>query len=307
MTDTRQQKLDLFSEMNRYDERDADWPSDEVYVAPRRTLEHGWRKFHAARDCGAARVSFVEDTAHRPVSEKYSYHLRCWKCGYKIPETEVLFVGGDWWHEHGWRAYGRSLENLGLPEDRVVDLGPDPTQDELLHALNLSRIEREGKSLLGASFNSPRLYECDDCGQETPLTWDGKCRMHYDGEWTDRMTDTLRVLVRTTRERNGSFAHRLPNKLDPLTPGAYPGLLLWRRHDEVDCPKLVEVVQRLDDVDDGHREYVLADPMHTEQWRYSEEDLANCFWSTGMNRNDGKFEYMDDDRLADLWNRVKDR
>ncbi|EMA34114.1 hypothetical protein, partial [Halobiforma nitratireducens] len=118
-----QTQIDPFRALNRYDDRFEDWPSKEVFEPPRRTLANGWRKFHADRDCGSRNVYFRESTTHTPVSEKYEYDLVCRDCGYEIPETEVLFVGGQWYRDHGWETYGRPLEDLHLPADRVLALG----------------------------------------------------------------------------------------------------------------------------------------------------------------------------------------
>jgi len=123
---TAQTSIDPFREMNRYDERDEDWPSSEVFEEPRRTLQNYWRKFHAVRDCGAGKVAYVEKTNSRPVDEKYEYSLRCWKCGHKVPEDEILFIGGEWFNNVGWLEYGDTTADLWLPEDRVLELGPDP-------------------------------------------------------------------------------------------------------------------------------------------------------------------------------------
>jgi len=49
-TQTRQLPLDSYRELNQYDERDAEWPSAEVFEHPRRTLANKWQKFPAARD-----------------------------------------------------------------------------------------------------------------------------------------------------------------------------------------------------------------------------------------------------------------
>lgn len=306
MTDTAQTTIDPFREMNRYDDRHEDWPSEAVFEPPRRTLANGWMKFHATRDCGARKVAFVEHTSHRPTDEKWAYSLRCWECGHRIDESEVLFLGGNWYSQHGWRTYGRSLEKLHLPPERVCELGPDPDQDELRHALTLGRIEREGKGILGFSFGRGTWYECDDCGHETPLTYDRKCRMCYDGEWTDQMQDDVAALATAVRERNDSFVHRLPTKLTPTEPAgvASEGEILWRRHDMEPTDKLVEVAQRLEDYDDGHMEYVLWDPTHTNRYRYREEDLNDCFWATGLYNEEPK--PVMDDRVREVYQRICD-
>lgn len=292
---TEQSSIDPFSEMNRYDERHEEWPSAEVYEQPRRTLANNWAKFHAAQDCGARNVAFVESTHSRPLSEKYEYRLRCWECGYRIDEAEVLFIGGDWYSEHGWLTYGKAIEDLYLPPDRVLELGPDPDRDELVRALNLGRIEREA-SVFGLTFGNERYYECEDCGKETFLVFDDRCRMCYDGEWTDRMQQTVNAAERSIRERNHSFVHRLEQHVDPFSikGRAFTDKILWRRHSEENVPRMVEVVQCLKDDHDGHWEYVLADLTHTNEWRYHEDDVQACFYDTGLYSESAK-PIMDED------------
>lgn len=307
MTDTGQTTIDPFREMNRYDERDEDYPSDTVYEPPRRTMGNGWAKFHAARDCGARNVAFVEDTNSRMVgSDRWDYDLRCWSCGHAVDEDEVLFIGGDWYNQHGILALAKSIDDLHLPEDRVLDLGPDPDQDELRHALELTRIERQA-SIHGVSFGNERYYECGDCGKETFLLFDDRCRMCYDGEWTDRMQETLQTLDNQIRVRNNSFVHRVEQEIDPLATTGIVGenAILWRRHDAEGTSKIVEVTQRLEDYDDGHMEYVLWNPTHTDRWQYREEDLADCFWATGLYNEETK--PVQDDRIRDLWERVREK
>lgn len=301
---TEQKNIDTFREMNRYDERDEDWPSAAVFETPRRTLGNYWMKFHAARDCGARKVFLIENTNHRPTSEKYEYSLRCWQCGHRIDEDEVLFIGGDWYSEHGWREYGRPLEDLWLPQSRVVELGPDPDRAELVRALKLGRIEREA-SFHGVAFKNERYDECRDCGRETMIRFDRRCRMCYDGEWTDRMQSTVESLGISVRERNHSFVHRLEKHVDPLSikGRCFEDKILWRRHAQEPAPKLVEVKQCLQDDSDGHWEYVLTDMTHTTEDRYHEDDLADCFWDTGL-YNDEHTKPVQDDRIREVYQRV---
>jgi|GEM_PF-627156 len=304
---TDQQVLDAFREMNRYDGRHEDWPSDAVYAEPRRTLANNWQKFHAARDCGQGKLHFVEQNGHRPVGETYEYAIRCWECGYEVPEDEILFIGGDWFSRHGWEHYGRALDSLWLPPERVLALGPDPDRDELAHALDLTRIEREAGPNVGGPIRPEQWRACEACGHDVPLLFDDRCRMCYDGEWTDRMQDSLSAYERKVREwHNGSFIHRLPGKVDPLAPTGtvHPGRILWRRHDIEGTSKLVEVSQRLKDEGDGHYEYVLWDPTHTNRWQYHEEDLADCFWDTGLTNDEVK--PVMDDRILEVYQRVCD-
>jgi len=301
---TAQTSIDPFREMNRYDERDEDWPSSEVFEEPRRTLQNYWRKFHAVRDCGAGKVAYVEKTNSRPVDEKYEYSLRCWKCGHKVPEDEILFIGGEWFNNVGWLEYGDTTADLWLPEDRVLELGPDPDEDELVKALNLTRIERKA-SVFGLSFGNESYYECEDCGKESFLMFDNRCRMCYDGEWTERMQQTVDSAETSIRERNNSFVHRLEQEINPLSikGRAFEDKILWRRHEAESVPQLVEVKQCLKDDSDGHWEYVLTDMTHTREWRYHEDDLADCFWDTGLYNRDEPKPVMDD-RIREVFQRV---
>ncbi|WP_276257195.1 hypothetical protein [Halomontanus rarus] len=90
---------------------------------------------------------------------------------------------------------------------------------------------------------------------------------------------------------------------DELSPiGATPGDILWRRHELEGTTKIVEVTQRLVDVDSGHVEYVLVDPTHTHRWQYHEDDLKDCFWDTGLSCEHGK--PVVDDRIGMLFQRV---
>lgn len=302
-----QTQIDPFRELNRYDDHDKDFRSRVVYEPPRRTLEHGWRKFHATRDCGRAKVNYVEQTTHRPGGEKWEFDLYCWECGHRVDEDEILFIGGQWYTENGWQTYGKGIERLYIPPARVLELGPDPDRDELRNALELGRIEREAAVPHMFSFGRDVGDGCEDCGASVPVRFDGRCRMCYDGPWTDRLTDTIATLARAVRERNHSFAHRLPTQLSPTEPGGAPscGTILWRRHDAEGTPKLVQVSQRLEDTDSGHMEYVLWDPTHTERWQYHEDDLEDCFWDTGINVDHGK--PVGDERVQALWERVRGR
>lgn len=296
-----------FHDLNRYDERHEDWRSDAVYGKPQRTLRNGWRKFHAARDCGAQNVSFVENSNHHTTTNRHEYDLRCWACGHRIDEDEVLFIGGKWYRETGWEAHGTTLDNLWLPKERILELGPDPDEEDLIQALDLTRIERS-TSILGVTFGTEQYYECDDCEKETFLTYDGKCRMCYSGEWTDRMQQTLTTVKTSILKRNGSFKHQLENHIDPLsTKGrAYSGTILWRRRsDNDDLPKLVEIAQCLKDDDDGHWEYVLTNLEGTDEWRFHEDRLAEAFWDTSLRNQDGG-DALDDECIQQAYQYVRD-
>lgn len=308
MTDSEQTTIDPFRELNCYDDHDAEFRSSAVYDTPRRTASNGWRKYHADRDCGSRRVCYVESDASVYSSDKYDYDLFCWDCGYSIPESGVLFVGGNWYREHGWKHFGRPLEDLFLPTDRVLGLGPTPDRDELVDALEVSRIEREASVPHMFSFGKSDGFEdCERCESTVPIRFDERCRACYDGKWTDRMDTTIEALARSVRERNQSFRHRLPTQLSPTEPGSalLCGSILWRRHDCENTTKLVTVTQRLEDADSGHMEYVLQDPTLTERWQYHEDGLEDCFWDTGLRSNEVK--PVMNDRIRELWTRVRDR
>lgn len=80
------------------------------------------------------------------------------------------------------------------------------------------------------------------------------------------------------------------------------GEILWRRHDAEGTTKLVEVTQRLEDLDTGHVEYVLEDPTHTYCWQYHEDDLNDCFWTTGIISDAPKAVL--NDRVREVYQRV---
>lgn len=304
---TEQTHIDPFREMNRYDGRNDEYRSAAVYEEPRRTLGNYWKKFHAARDCGAGNVSYIEQTTHNSAGDKHEYDLRCWECGHRVPEEEVLFVGGDWYSEHGWLEYGSMIDDLYLSPERVLELGPNPDRDELVTALNLRRIERNATPFGGGPIRPDQWHECETCDHGVPLLFDDQCRMCYGGEWTDRMQEAVNAYERKVREwHNNSFVHRLEQKIDPFSikGRAFEDKILWRRHDSEGVPKLVEVKQCLKDDSDGHWEYVLTDVTHTREWRYHEDDIPDCFWDTGLYNKEPK--PIMDDRIREVWERVKD-
>lgn len=288
--ESEQMSIDPYREMNRYLDREGDFRSSAVFEPPRRTLGDGWQKFHAARDCGSHNVYFIEDTTTRNVtSDKYEYHLRCGSCGHRVDEDEVLFIGGEWFNRHGILHYGRGIENLRLSAERVLALGPDPDVDLLVDALSLARIEREA-SFHGVSFENERYEECSECGNETMLTFDNRCRMCYDGEWTPTMQQTVKSLGLAVLRRNGSFAHRVETEVDPLAINdrAHSGKILWAKRSDEPTPKVVEVQQVFEDVDDGHYEYILSDLAETREWRYHQSELDAAFYDTGLSTGDGR-------------------
>lgn len=307
-TSTRQSKLQPFIEMNRYADRDSDIPSDEVYLPPRRTLNNHWRKFHAARDCGERSVRYCEQNSHKPVSDRYEYGLYCFSCGYAIPENEVLFIGGDWWNEYGWRTFGRPLDDLFIPAERVLELGPNPDEDELKHALNLGRIERECQSgMIGIRLPDNTFNDCQTCGQSTFITFDGDCRMCYNGELTDRMLDTLRAWGVQVREHNESYVHRLERYVDPCSIGGIAAhhQILWRRQSDGESPKLVEVYRRLEDKDNGSIEYILSDPTRSKTWRVTDDELREQYWSTELWADEHE-PPVEDEEIRSVWENVED-
>ncbi|WP_135306336.1 hypothetical protein [Haloarcula amylovorans] len=281
--ESEQAALDTYRELNRYDDRHKDYRSSAVYESPRRTVGNHWMKFHATRDCGTGKVYYIESTTRGTASEKYGFDLRCWDCGHRVDEDEVLFIGGDWYGQEGILAYGDTADKLNLPADRVLDLGPDPDREELLHALELTHIEQKVGPFAGGPLRPEQGGECEDCDHAVPLLFGDYCRMCYDGEWTERMQNALKAYERKIRVwHNDSFVHRLESHVDPLsTKGrAFEDKVLWRRRDDEDTTKLVVVKQCLQDDADGHWEYVLTDLTHTYEWRYHEHDLADCFWDT---------------------------
>lgn len=307
--DGEQAKIDTYREMNRYDGSGADYPSDKVFAHPRRTLHNGWRKFHAANDCGRGKVAYVERTGTRPPGENYEHMLRCWECGHRVDEEDVLFIGGDWYSQHGWQEYGTPIESVYIPPKRVLDLGPDPDQDELIDALQISRTEQQAGPSAGGPIREEQWNECENCGNPVPMRFDRRCRMCYDGEWTERLQESLNAFENKVREwHNDSHVHLLEKHVDPFSikGRAFEEKILWRRHDEESVVKLVEVKQCLQDDSDGHWEYILTDVTHTMEWRYHEDDVADCFWDTGLYNSDHPKAVMDD-RIREVWERVKIR
>lgn len=304
-SNTEQSSIDPFREMNRYDDRHEDYPSDAVFEPPRRTMTNYWAKFHAVRDCGGE-VYLAEKTSYRSTGEKWAYELRCRSCGYGVDEDEVLFIGGEWYSTVGCLEHGRSLGDLWLPASRILELGPDPDEDEVSRALNLTRIERQA-SILGLSFGNETYRECDDCGQETWLLFDRRCRMCYDGEWTGRMTDTLSSAVKEILVRNNSFAHRLEREVDPFSihDRLFEDKILWRANNLERVPRMVEVKQCLQDDSDDHWEYVLTDLTHTNEWRYHEDDVRDLFYDTGLYSRDVT-KPIEDDEIREAYQHVCD-
>jgi len=120
------------------------------------------------------------------------------------------------------------------------------------------------------------------------------------------MQDSVRSVARSQRPRSEQLVSpSATTQLSPTEPGASPqcGDILWRRHDAEGTTKLVEVSPRLKDDDDGHMEYVLWEPTHTERWQHREEDLEDCFWDTGLYSDEAK--PVMDNRICELWQRIR--
>jgi hypothetical protein len=56
--------------------------------------------------------------------------------------------------------------------------------------------------------------------------------------------------------------------------------LLVRKHPEECVEKVLEVTQRLRDIDSECFEYAVECPTHTAQYHYHEEDIEDCFLTT---------------------------
>lgn len=188
-----QSKIDLFSHQNRYNERDEDYPSSEVYEHPLRTFANGWKKWHASRDCGRSKIHYLEMNHSKPVGDRYEWILYCFECGHEIPEDEVLFIDYEWFNQFAIDVYDERFDELWLPQERVLEIGPNPNSDELLKALELTKIELDARSdLLQIGFkmwNGP--YNCNECEKEIPARLEGCCLDCYDGDVTTEMTDVM--------------------------------------------------------------------------------------------------------------------
>jgi len=300
---SKQTHIDPFRELNRYEGSDKEYRSAEVYEPPRRTAVHGWKKFHATHDCGSDNVVFTEDRAGGiSSSPKYDYDIWCRKCGFKLDEDQVLFIGGQWYTEVGWKTYRRPLDDLHIPSHRVLELGPNPSKEKLKEVLNLGRIEREGSNLISFLYGQERVYECEDCSNETLLTYDGYCRMCYDGTWTNRMQEEVNAFGIQVRERNDSYSHRLDRQITPSLPRdtISNGAILWRRNTKTDYPKLVEVTKRLKNRDTGEKVYILTPVGGTNTHTYTQDEIDEVFYSTGIH-NRSEQNALEDDRISEIF------
>lgn len=285
MTQTQQTNIDQYRVMNRYDERNQPWPSTTVYESPRRTTRNGWAKFHADRECGRKNVVYVEARSRGITTDKREYRLRCTSCGHFIDEDEVLFIGGKWYNTVGIRHYTRPVDQLMIPPERVLELGPNPDQEELINALEVSWAESQ-MSTHGLAFGCESYSECEDCGEETFVLFGDQCRMCYGGEITEQMWDVLGSLERSIRERNGSFVHRLPEKVDPLASlDQIPRhRVLWRRCSNPETetyPRVIVIKDLLESQVTGERTYVATDPRDGSTYRISEDEIGELFYDTG--------------------------
>lgn len=288
-TDTgRQKKIDTFAELNRYPNRDKQYPSTEVFTHPLRTTKNGWKKFHATNECGRE-VYYMESPTNGSLGEKWEFQLYCHHCGHKVNESNVLFIGGDWWSENGWEYYEGMLGNLFLPEERIIDLGPDPDREEVEHALTISRIEQEASSqILGFGLHSDdeQITEtCDECDQPTALTFDSRCRLCYTGVWTDSLQHTVDTLGREIKEQiNNSHKHKIHSKVDPTHTGsAIPGELLWRKQTSTNEPKVIEIKRRFKDTQTGEFVYLVTGKTDNWEQLYDTETIVDSFYDTGLN------------------------
>jgi len=282
---TEQSTLDPHRELNRYDGRHEKWPSKAVFAPPRRTLAEGWQKFHAARDCGSTNVYYIEENGTRHHStDTYEYRLRCGSCGHRVPEDEILFVGGEWYSQYGWQSFGRPIEDLRLPADRVLELGPDPSHDKLVDALELTGVERQVGPHVGGPLRPDQWRECADCGHTVPLRYGEMCRMCYDGEWTDRLTDSLVAFESKLRVHNNSFVHRLETEIDPFAIGdrAHTRTVLWRKPSDHHAPKIAVVERCLQDTDTDQWAYVIRDPSDDSEQLVDHDNLGAWYYDTGL-------------------------
>jgi|AntDeeMetagen134_2_1112570.scaffolds.fasta_scaffold01809_11 hypothetical protein len=301
-TDTEQSTIDTHRELNRYDDRHEEWPSDAVFEPPCRTLNERWRKFHAARDCGSSNVYYREETTSRSAfDEKGTYRLVCRLCGHRVPEDEILFIGGEWYSQYGWQSYGRPIEDLQLPADRVLDLGADPSHDELVDALELTAIERQVGPHAGGPLRPERWDTCGECDHAVPLRYGDRCRMCYDGEWTTALTDSLVAFERKLRVHNNSFVHRLETEIDPFAIGdrAHKRTVLWRKPSDHHAPKVAVVERCLQDTDTDQWAYVLRDPADDSERLIDHDDLGAWYYDTGLHF-DSDHAGISDKRLQEV-------
>lgn len=288
---TQQQKLDLYRVLNRYPNATDDFRSDAVYKPPLRTLTNWWQKYHARHDCGHV-VRYIESSTSVVHSDKYEFDLYCTRCKHRVDETDVLFIGGDWFEQHGWEFFERPLEDLRLPAHRVCELGPDPDREELEDALTITRIERNASIPPMMAWKDDELFDkfkaCNECENDVPIRFDGLCRMCYDGPWTDRLMQSIHALSNAIRVNwNDSFAHRVTDKIDPEHPSSIsPGSVLWRwvNTDDVaaEYPKVIVVTNSY--TNDGDETLLKVLPLHdmTENIYMEATDVADVYWDTSL-------------------------
>lgn len=127
----------------RDDGTEGEIPPDEVFLPPIRTKANGWRKWHASHDCGRNTVSYVESNTPQRTSERYDWKLYCFRCGRGVRWKDVLYISEEWYYDRLPAHNGPRFADLWLGEERVLDLGPDPIEAELLEAIREANEERE--------------------------------------------------------------------------------------------------------------------------------------------------------------------
>lgn len=115
-------------------------PPDEVFMPPIRARFNGWKKWHARSECGRETVYYVEDPSPMHGTERYDWDLYCFHCDRGVHWDEVLYVSEEWFVDRrdamGYRENWRMFEKLHLDAEAVVELGADPTESELLSAID---------------------------------------------------------------------------------------------------------------------------------------------------------------------------
>lgn len=119
-------------------------PPDEIFLRPLRTAANGWQKYHAARECGAKGVYYIENTSTpQRTTDRYDWKLACGMCDHHIRWDEVLFISEEWFYSRN-QAFGYEMfDNLRLSEEQVLDLGPDPMESKLVDAIQTAFENRE--------------------------------------------------------------------------------------------------------------------------------------------------------------------
>lgn len=79
-----------------------------------------------------------------------------------------------------------------------------------------------------------------------------------------------------------------PEETDSFDHPIRDGAMLLLTDERESCDPLVEVSQRLRDVDSGHVEYVLWDPTHSRVEQYHQDDVDSLFADTGLTNTEVK-------------------